>query len=186
MICAGRGDHVLFYHCAAKIVCAVMQSLSPNIQTLRQPGRLNIRYVVEIQPTNRKPSQVLIARNAIRKSFADRSVVWLKRPRDKRYKTRIPILKLTQPLKVHEAMIASLSHPKHHRRGCRYSKRMRHIHDVKPFLGVAVGPSLAADFVYQNLAAATWDRIQAGLPQLAQNAFNTQPRYFGKMVQLRR
>src|SRR6185295_2970035 len=77
-----RRDHVLFNHRAAQIVCAVVQTLPPDIQALSQPRRLHVWNVSEIESPDREPPQVLITRNAIRKPLADRRVVWLKRPRN--------------------------------------------------------------------------------------------------------
>src|SRR6185369_17736058 len=100
MIGSRRRDDILFNHRAAQIVRAVVQALPADIKTLSQPRRLNVRNTVEIQAADGKPSKIFIAGNPIGKALADRGVVRLQRPRNKRDESRVALLKLAQPLEM--------------------------------------------------------------------------------------
>src|SRR5204862_4673893 len=98
----------------------------------------------------------LIARNSIGKALADWGVVWLKRPWNKRYKTRIAVLQLAKPFEMHQSLIASLAHAEHHCRSSWDVHRVRDVHHVQPFFCVAMGATFAANLVDQNLATSPW------------------------------
>src|SRR5262249_5074259 len=121
-----RSNHVLFDHRAPEIVRAIMQPEPANIQALSKPRNLHVRYVVQVEACYRKPSDILVAGNPVRESLADGSVVGLERPWNERHKSGLRVLKLAQPLQMHQPVIARLSVPEHHRGRSRYSEAMRH------------------------------------------------------------
>src|SRR5262245_48071378 len=186
MIGAGRRDYVLFYHRAAKIVRSVVQSLPADVQPLREPGCLHVRNVIEIEAPDRKPSEVFIARDAIGKALADRRVVGLKSPRNKRHEPGIAILQLTQAFEMHQPVIASLAHAKHHGRRSRDSEGMRHVHHVQPLFCVAMSSPLPSNLVDENFAASAWYRVKPCGAKLPQQSFNSETRDLCKMIELRR
>ena len=55
---AGRGDDVLLDHDAAHIVAAEAQAKLAGLQPLRDPGRLNVLDVVEIDARDRQVLQI--------------------------------------------------------------------------------------------------------------------------------
>src|ERR1051326_2535028 len=83
VIRSGWSDYVFFDHRAAQIICAVVQSLPTDIETLSQPRSLDVGNVRKVQPTDRQPPQIIITRDTIRESLADGRVVRLKRPGNK-------------------------------------------------------------------------------------------------------
>ena len=57
---ASTAHHVFFNHDAAQIVGPIFERDLPNLKTLSHPGALDIRNVIEIDPTERLGSEILV------------------------------------------------------------------------------------------------------------------------------
>src|ERR1022692_1076841 len=58
VMCAGGGDHVLLDHDAAHVVAAEAQADLAGLQSLGDPGRLNVLDVVEVDARDRQVLQI--------------------------------------------------------------------------------------------------------------------------------
>src|SRR5204862_5209370 len=82
-------DHVLLNHDAAQIIGAVLQRDLANVRTLRHPGTLDVRDVVQVNPAQRLGPQIFM--RADRRRFQLR-VLGLKRPGNGRGEATGPVL----------------------------------------------------------------------------------------------
>ena len=78
---AGLRHHVLLNHDAAEVVRAVFQRDLADLESLRDPGALYIRNIVQVNPAQRLHPQIFV--RADRRRFELR-VLRLERPGDER------------------------------------------------------------------------------------------------------
>ena len=134
-----RADDVLFDHDAAEVVGAAVEPVAADVDSLRQPGDLNVRNVVEIEPADREPAQILVGREAVGNLAADRRVVRLQRPRDEGDEAARVLLHLIEPIQVLDAVLERLAQSEHHRRCGRDAEPVGGLHDFEPLVAVALG-----------------------------------------------
>src|SRR5215831_15642790 len=104
MVCSRRADDILFDHNASHVIGSVVKTLTSHVNSLSQPGDLNVWNVVEIDPRHSQPSQVLFGRETIRDLAAHDCIVRLQSPWNESHKTTGLLLKLVKSLQVFDAM----------------------------------------------------------------------------------
>src|SRR5581483_7856128 len=144
---AGRGDDVLLDHQAAHVVGAEEERQLADLQPLRDPGRLDVGDVVEVEPGDRLGAQVF--ERAGRRHMGQRGVLRLHRPADERGEAARLVLQPAQAVERLDALGQRLDVAEHHRAGGAAAQLVPGAVDGEPLVGQALvdrdGPAHAID-----------------------------------------
>ena len=158
---AGFGDDVFLDHQAAHVVGAVEQRKLADLEALRDPARLDVGNVVEIEPRYRLRLQIL--ERTRRRDVGHVGVVGLKRPADERREAVRFVLQLADAFEMLDAFGQRFDVAEHHRRRADAAQFVPDSHHIEPVVGQHFAAShLLANAIDQNLAAAARQTAQAG------------------------
>ena len=184
---SGSPDNIFFQHHRSHVVATKAQAHLADFQSLGYPTGLNIQEVREVQPGNGQYFQVFDRSGLIPVASAQRRVLWLEAPRDKRSEAAGLFLQLVKPLEVIHPVFDVLAYAEHHGRGRAHAQLVGGAMHVKPVLGQALEPGyLVADFVVENFGAASGDGIQSGIAQTHNSVADAQLAVFRYGNNLRR
>ena len=163
---AGRGHHVLLDHERAEVIAAESERELADLESHRDPARLEVGHVVEDNAGHRHRAQVF-RRAGLRHVRHRRRVLRLQRPGDERREPARPRLQVAHPLEVLDALGERFADAVHHGDGGLHPLVMCQFHDLEPAIGAILlrGDDIT-NALHEDLAAAARDRIQPGLPQL--------------------
>src|SRR5689334_16760821 len=173
----GRGDHVLLQHDRAEVVYAQVQRQLADILAGGEPGRLQVRDVVQEQPGHREEPQILQS-GRLRAAF--QVVVlrlvgpWDERPESALVRGRFDraglvsvrygeILYVADHADVLDPLGVRLAGAHHHGGGGRQAVAVRGGHDLEPPCAALLERSNGRTrTIRQHLRARAGDRVQAG------------------------
>ena len=162
---AGGVDHVLFDQNAADVVGAELQADLANLDSRREPARLDVIDVVEIEPADGERLQV-IERGRFRNFFPERRIFRRENPRNERGESAGVLLNSAQPLEMIHAVANFFAAAEHHRRRGAHAERVRGAVHLFPFVRCALQPRDArAHFVVEDFCAAAGNRIESRIAQ---------------------
>src|SRR5262249_13794684 len=143
------------------------------LQSLRHPGRLDVRDIVEVESSNRLRAQIL--ESASRPNVGQGRVLGLEGPADERRETARLVLELTQSLQMLDAFGKLLDVAKHHRPGRTSTQGMPGAVALQPLLRKhLVDRDRLADTVRQDLGAATGQAAHASVLETLQHVTQRQ------------
>src|SRR5262249_10848689 len=156
------GDNILLDHQAAHVIGPKEQGELSDLQSLRHPGRLDIRDIVEVESSNRLRAQIL--ESASGPNVGQGRVLGLEGPADERRETARLVLELTQSLQMLDALGKRLDVAEHHRAGRTSAQRVPGAVDLQPLLReYLVDGDRLADAVRQDLGAAARQAAHASV-----------------------
>src|SRR5688572_817057 len=172
-------NYVLLDHDAAHVIAAEPQAHLTCLKPLRNPGRLHVENIVEVQARDRKCFEVFNRGRLFFDETSERGVLALEGPRNKgREATRV-LLDIADYLEMIHPLLQCLATAKHH--GCRsaHAERVSSAVHVDPFFRPALEPTNAvADFVVKYLGASTGDRIKSRIAQPGYGVAHAKPTHF--------
>ena len=164
MLGAGLADDVFLQHHAPHVVSAEAEPELADLESLRDPGRLDVDHVVEEDSRNRERLQEVDGRCFILDPPAESGVLRLERPRDERRKSAAFFLKLTEGLEVIDPVLERLSAAEHHRGRRSHAELMGAAMHVDPVFGRALEAcDLETHLVVENLRPRPRNRVQSGV-----------------------
>ena len=136
----------------------IWQTFNPCVTQLDCTFRKFERYSREMART----FKIFDGRGLVPVASAQRRVLRLEAPGDKRGESAGLFLQLVEPLEVVDPVFDVLAHAKHHGRGGAHAQLVRGAMHVDPVLGQALQTGdLVADFIVEDFRAASGNGIQA-------------------------
>src|SRR5689334_19572173 len=183
---AGGVHHVFFDQDAAHVVRAELQSYLADFDSGREPARLDVVDVVEIQPADRQRLQV-IDRRGFLDFLTQRGIFRRENPRDERGEASGIFLDAPDTLEVIHAVAQLFAATEHHRGRGAQAQLVRDAVHVFPVVAAALEPrDLAANFVVQDFRAASGNRGEARIHQPPNGVFDGQVADFRDAQNFRR
>ena len=183
---AGGEDDVFLDQDAADVVGAELQAHLADLDPRRQPARLDVIDVVEVEAADGQRLQIIDG-GGFRNFFPERRIFRREHPRNERGEPAGIFLNAAQALEVIDAVAVLLAAAEHHRGGGAHAERMRDAVHVFPFVGGALEARDArANFVVENFRAAAGNRVEPGGHQARDRFAHAQPGDFRDADDLRR
>src|SRR6478609_2642001 len=188
---ARRLEDLLPHDRALDVVGAEVERDLGEREAHHDPVRLHVRDVVEQQPRDGEHLQVVSARREPEAAPLEDGVLGVEGERDEGEEATRLVLLVAQPQQVVDALLVGLDVAVEHGALGRDPELVRGVVDVEPLVGVLLaGRDEGAHAVGEDLSAAARHRVEAGVPQRAQDLLvraALEPRYvvdLGRRVEL--
>lgn len=190
-------DDVFFDHQASHIIGSEEECELTDFLALRDPGRLNVRNVVEIQSGDRLSLQVFERTSRRELGHVDAVLAgttepggffwWLMRPADERGEAAGFVLQLAQPVEVFDPFLECFNMAEHHRAGALAAEFMPLPVDFEPAIREDFSAcDLFTNAVNENFPAPARQTPQTGIHQTLQNGLERQFADLVKVPEFRR
>src|SRR3954451_754302 len=163
---AGGGGDVFCDHDAADVVAAEPETELAGLETLSDPGALDVLNVVEVDAGDGEGLEVLDGGRFLFDKAAKRGVLALEGPRDEGGEAAGLLLEIADELEVVHPLLDGLAAAEHHGGGRPHAELMRGTVDVDPLVNRALQTADAmADSVVEDLRAAAGDGVETGVAE---------------------
>src|SRR5688572_5906191 len=162
----GGRDDVLLDHHGAHVVGAEPERDLADLHPLRDPARLDVVDVVEVDAADRLRQQVVERGREVAHLVGQARAVGLERPGDEGAEAARLVLELPDPAHVLHALLERLDVAVHHRRRGGDAEAVSLAHDAEPIrrLGLLRRDDVA-DAVDEDFRASARDRVEPGVAQ---------------------
>src|SRR5258706_7818412 len=172
--------YIFFEHHRADVVAAEAEAHLADFQALRDPARLHVQEVREVEARDGQHFEVFDGGGFVPMAAAEGGVVRLKAPRDECGEASGFFLEVVELLEMVDAVFVILADAEHHGRGGAHADLVGGAGDVDPVVGKAFeAGDLVADFVVENFSAAAGDGIESGIAQAENCVANAEAAVLG-------
>ena len=170
---ACRENDIFLDQDAADVVSPELQADLAYLDPRREPARLDVVNVVEVNAADGQCLQIVDS-GCFLNFPTERCIFCREYPRDECGEPAGLFLKLTNPFEMINAMAQLFTSTEHHLRGRSQDECMRRAMNLDPVVaGALQAGDASANFVVQNLRAASGDRLQARIHQALDGVTDT-------------
>ncbi len=183
----GGSHYVFFQHDGAYVVAAEAEAHLADFQALRDPARLHIQKVREIEAGDGQDFEVVDGGGFVPVAATEGGVVGLKAPGDEGGEAAGFFLQIVEGLQVVNAVFVVFADTEHHCGGGAHADLVGSAVNVDPVGGEAFeARDFVADFVVENFGAAPGDGVESGVAQAEDGVANGEVAVFGDGDDFRR